>query len=300
MNWTDTLAEYKHHLRFIRRSRDKTVDSYLNDLALYSKWMSDHGIDDPLSVQIEQIDAFLEEFCEHHANASILRLHSTLRGFHAFLGESKDQYNDPTDRLASPKKQTKLPVFLSADDVSKLIVESDDPKEIFHTAIVDLLYATGLRVSEASDLTFTQLYLNEGFIRIVGKGNKERVVMIAPATLVNLKKYIDTVRPLWLKGKNQHVFITRRGKQVSRQYIYTVVKSRCRDAGIETSVSPHKLRHSFATELLAGGADLRVVQELLGHSDISTTQIYTHVESKRLHQAYDAFHPANKKQGESK
>lgn len=300
MNWTAALDDYVHFLRFTRRAGVKTVSSYQNDLKFYAHWMDSHGVLDPLLVKIEHIDAFMDEFSASHANASILRCHSSLRGFYAFLGENQDTFEDPTDRLASPKRNVKLPVFLSAEDVMKLIIESDDPVEIFHTALIDLLYATGLRVSEAAGLTFTQFYLNEGFIRILGKGNKERIVPIAPATLTNIKRYLDIVRPLWLSGKSNAVFIAQSGKQVSRQQIYLMVKSRCIQAGIEEHISPHKLRHSFATELLAGGADLRVVQELLGHSDISTTQIYTHVESKRLHRAYDDFHPGNKKKGDSK
>ncbi len=300
MNWTQALDDYIHYLRFTRRAGGKTVSSYLHDLKLFSSWMDTHGLADPLIVQIAQIDAFMEDFSASHANASILRCQSSLRGFYAFLGENRNDFKDPTDRMASPKRNLKLPVFLSADDAMKLIVESDDPVEIFHTAIIDLLYATGLRVSEAAGLTFTQIYLNEGFIRILGKGNKERIVPIAPATLKNVKRYLEFVRPTWLKGKSNFVFISQSSKQVSRQQIYLMVKSRCINAGIEDSISPHKLRHSFATELLAGGADLRVVQELLGHSSISTTQIYTHVESKRLHRAYDDFHPGNKKKGDSK
>jgi integrase/recombinase XerD len=295
MNWTQALDDYVHYLRFTRRAGGKTVSAYRNDLKYYASWMESHGVSDPLSINIEHIDGFMEEFSATHANASILRCHSSLRGFHAFLGETRNGFVDPTDRMASPKRNIKLPVFLSGEDAMKLLIESDDPLEIFRNALIDLLYATGLRVSEAAGLTFTQFYLSEGFIRILGKGNKERVVPVAPATLHNIKRYLDVVRPLWLKGKSNAVFIAPKGKQVSRQQIYGVVKSRCINAGIEDKISPHKLRHSFATELLAGGADLRVVQELLGHSDISTTQIYTHVESKRLHRAYDDFHPGNKK-----
>ena len=297
MEWKQTLAEYAHHVRFVRRLSEKTASSYLDDLDPYAAWMAENGISDPTLVKIEHIDAYLDLFARNHANSSILRLHSSLRGFHAYLSETVTKYADPTDRLVSPKKQMKLPVFLSGDDTQKLLIESEDPKEILHTALIDLLFATGLRVSEASELTFNQIYLNEGFIRIIGKGNKERIVPIAPATLVNLQKYLDKVRPLFCKSKSNRVFISPRGKHVSRQYVYAVVKSRCIQVGIEGKISPHKLRHSFATELLAGGADLRVVQELLGHADISTTQIYTHVESNRLHQAYDAFHPANRNKG---
>jgi integrase/recombinase XerD len=299
MNWIQALDDYVHFLRFTRRAGGKTVSSYQNDLKSFASWMENNGITDPLFVKIEQIDGFMEAFAADHANASILRCHSSLRGFYAFLGDNRAGFEDPTDRLASPKRNIKLPVFLSSDDVMKLIIDSDDPVEIFHTALIDLLYATGLRVSEAAGLTFNQIYLNEGFIRILGKGNKERIVPIAPATLANIKRYLDKVRPLWVKGKSKAVFISSSGRQVSRQQIYLMVKSRCILAGLEESISPHKLRHSFATELLAGGADLRVVQELLGHSDIATTQIYTHVESKRLHRAYDDFHPGNKKKGDS-
>lgn len=295
MNWTQALDDYVHHLRFIRRLGAKTISSYLDDLKAVSVYMETHDVSDPLTVKIEHIDGFMEEFSAIHANASILRCHSSLRGFYAFLGDNNPAFADPTDRMATPKRNVKLPVFLSGDEAMKLLIESDDPVEIFNNALIDLLYATGLRVSEAASLTFNQLYLHEGFIRILGKGNKERVVPIAPATLTNIKRYVEQVRPLWIKGKNNAVFIAPKGKQVSRQQIYLVVKSRCVQAGIEENISPHKLRHSFATELLAGGADLRVVQELLGHSDISTTQIYTHVESKRLHRAYDDFHPGNKK-----
>jgi integrase/recombinase XerD len=300
MNWTSALDDYVHYLRFTRRTGERTVSSYRHDLNHFASWMAEHGILDPLNVTIEQIDAFMEEYAADHANSSILRGHSSLRGFYAYIGENVGSFVNPTDRLASPKRNLKLPVFLSADNAMKLIVASDEPLEIYKTALIDLLYASGLRVSEAAGLTFTQFYRNEGFIRILGKGSKERIVPIAPATMKNIKRYLDLVRPLWVKGKSNAVFIAPSGKQVSRQQIFLVVKSRCAQAGITENISPHKLRHSFATELLAGGADLRVVQELLGHSDIATTQIYTHVESKRLHQAYDDFHPGNKLKGETK
>lgn len=300
MNWEEAIQEYSHHLKFVERHSDKTLSAYLSDLAHYRNHMNRIKEKSLVQVTQEDINDYLMDEGAEKSNATLLRKSSSIKSFHHYLNLYHSEISDPTISLMKIKKIDKLPSVLSQQEVEKLLYEEEGLLPKLHFAMIDILYSCGLRVSEVVDLTMNQIYLDQGFLRVIGKGNKERIVPMAPLTVKSLTDYISTARTTWLKNKTNSVFIKPSGSQVTRQYIYTVVKLRCQKANLKISVSPHKLRHSFATELLAGGADLRVVQELLGHSDISTTQIYTHVESKRLHNAYDAFHPGNKLKGDKK
>ncbi len=300
MNWEEAIQEYSHHLKFVERRADKTLNAYLSDLAHYRNHMNSSKNRSIMEVTQEDINEYLMDEGEAKSNATLLRKISSIKSFHHYLNLYHPDISDPTISLMKIKKIEQLPSVISQQDVEKLLYEEEGLLPKLHLAMIDILYSCGLRVSEVVDLTMNQIYLDQGFLRVIGKGNKERIVPMAPLTVISMTDYISTSRMTWLKNKTNFVFIKPNGSQVTRQYIYTVVKLRCQKANLKISVSPHKLRHSFATELLAGGADLRVVQELLGHSDISTTQIYTHVESKRLHNAYDSFHPGNKLKGDPK
>jgi integrase/recombinase XerD len=222
-----------------------------------------------------------------------LRQLSVLRGFHAFVADKDPLLTDPTDTLPGIRKIERLPQSIPTTEVDVLL-EGEQGHLDLDRPLIDLLYSCGLRVTELVTLQLNQVFLEEGFLRILGKGNKERIVPMADATRSSLRHYLVNVRPLWQKSRTANVFINAKGKPISRQYVYTMLVSKERQLGLKTHLTPHKLRHSFATVLLNGGADLRVVQELLGHSDIRTTQIYTHVEERRLRNAYDEHHPKGK------
>ncbi|PKM69437.1 MAG: hypothetical protein CVU94_03980 [Firmicutes bacterium HGW-Firmicutes-19] len=185
-----------------------------------------------------------------------------------------------------------LPKTLTRTDINRLLQSfPSTPLAEYQKTICEVLFATGLRVSELCQLQFQQVYTEEGILRIIGKGDKERIIPIGKSALQAYKNYVEHIRPHWLKKGSSAVFIGPNGKQLSRQYVWAMLKYKSKELGFEPNISPHTLRHSFASALLEGGADLRIIQELLGHSDISTTQIYTHIETSRLHKNYDEFHP---------
>lgn len=202
-------------------------------------------------------------------------------------------YNNVALGVTLPKKEKKLPIVLSVEEIDALMVaaDGDEPLEIRNRAMLELLYGSGLRISELLNLKLSDLHINMGFINILGKGNKERIVPIGAECAYHLKKYLDSSRPYLKKIPGEILFFNSRGSEISRVGFYKVLKKITFKAGIMKDVSPHTLRHSFASHLLDNGVDLRVVQELLGHEDISTTQIYTHISKNKLKQVYEDFHP---------
>ena len=200
--------------------------------------------------------------------------------------------------ISLPKKEKRLPTVLNIDEIDALMVaaDGDEPLEIRNKAMLELLYGSGLRISELLDLRLRDLHLNMGFLNITGKGNKERIVPIGAEGAYALKRYLDLSRPHLKKVPGDIVFVNSRGAEISRVGFYKVLKKLTIKAGITKDVSPHTLRHSFASHLLENGVDLRVVQELLGHEDISTTQIYTHISKKQLKKVYEEYHPRSKKE----
>ena len=227
---------------------------------------------------------------------SISRTISCLKSFYKFLIIEKIVKTNPTDGLYMPKVKKSLPNVLSVDDVTLLLdVKLDDDFSYRNKAMLELMYATGLRVSELVELKLSDLDFNDDIIRIMGKGSKERIIPIGDFAKDYLLKYINNHRGNMLKGINtDYVFLNNHGKKMTRQGFFKIIKKLAKDVGISTEISPHTLRHSFASHLLKYGADLRTIQELLGHSDISTTQIYTHVANEELRKNYDEYHPHGK------
>jgi len=293
MIWDTAIDQYIDHLTYIERKSKLTQQSYRNDLIQYQHYFEAKGIafDD---VDTKTLNEMIEVMAVEKSNASILRMISSIKGFHHYLIRIDEHRIDPTLNMISVKKQQKLPKSISFNEVNDLIGLDEGSHMGLDLALIDLLYSCGLRVSELISLRLNQVFLDDGYLRIIGKGNKERMVPMGKLTVSNLRNYISTARTMWLKSKTELVFINQKGKPVSRQYVYTMLVSKEKALGLEHHISPHKLRHGFATALLNGGADLRVVQELLGHADISTTQIYTHVEENRLRSAYDKIHPKRK------
>jgi len=291
------------HLWMENGLSENTLSAYRNDLANFSFWLRE-GQQSLLSVETETIQRFLaHNYQQQQKRRSVARLLSTLRRFYHFSYRENQISEDPTRLLESPKSEHSLPISLNEQQVEDLLAAPDisDSLGLRDRAMLEILYATGLRVSELINLQTSQVSLQQGVIRVIGKGDKERLVPVGEIALDWLVEYTQKARPELLskvsKNKTEarqcsEIFVTRRGSAMSRQAFWYMVKRYASIAGIPSEkLSPHTLRHAFATHLLNHGADLRVVQMLLGHSDISTTQIYTHVADQRLIDMYQSHHP---------
>ena len=275
-------------------SKNTTV-SYGRDLRQYAAFLKTRRIASPAAVTRKEImDFLLSERDRELSPVSVARELVAIRMFHQFLVNEGKLAEDVTASLEAPKLWKHLPEALSAAETETLIKAPDTrkPQGVRDQAVLEFMYATGARASEVSSIKMGAISLETGTVRIRGKGEKERMVPVGRAALKSIKRYTETARAKWLKGKSEDaLFVTRQGKKMSRITVWTILKRAAEDAGLHKKVYPHILRHSFATHLLEGGADLRVVQELLGHSDISTTQIYTHIEKARLKSIHTKFHP---------
>jgi len=296
MIWEDAVKSYQTHISYVDRKAKLTIESYLRDINRYYLYCESNKIDLD-QVTTNHINGYLQKLNDNHSNSTVLRTKTSIISFHKFLNQYYKLKDNPASNIQKIKKIHRYPKTINLNQINQILEINNTKHESFQVAMFDVLYSCGLRVSELVNLNLNQLFLEQGYIRVIGKGDKERVIPMADVTRKNLKKYIDNERYLWLKNKSNLVFIKPNGKPLTRQYVYMSLKQRCNELGLMIEISPHKLRHSFATALLNGGADLRIVQELLGHSDISTTQIYTHVEGKRMHDAYNRYHPMNKNKG---
>ena len=289
------VEQFQDHLRFERGLSDRTISAYRRDLERWLEVTLELGIDDPRAVTLESLRHWV--FSLHEAGlaaTSIRRAQSAVRVYFGFLIAEGVLDVDPTDHLDAPRVGRKLPDVLSTEGVERLLGAVDETSRMFwrDRAILELLYATGMRASELTDLRITALELDEGFATVFGKGAKERIVPIGDPARRAVERYLRDVRPLMDRGEGAgRVFLNARGRPLRRESVWSIVKKAARRAGITQRVSPHTLRHSFATHLLEGGADLVVVQELLGHADISTTQIYTHVDRAYLKDVHRRHHP---------
>lgn len=288
---------YLRHVTIERGLSDHTVAAYRRDLAGYAAWLAAHGVDDAESVTAEHVAAFAAERASDDpppAASSLARLQSSVRGLHRFLAREGIVSADPTGRLKPPKQPMKLPKALTIEQVERLLQApgADDPIGIRDRALLELLYATGARVSEAIGLDVDDATHGD-VIRLRGKGDKERIVPVGSYARDAIDAYLTRVRPaLAAKGRaSARLFLGARGAPMSRQTAWLVIRSAAEKAQLAEHVSPHTLRHSFATHLLQGGADVRVVQELLGHASVATTQIYTHVTADTLRDMYVTAHP---------
>jgi len=287
------LDDYIQHLRVERGLSEHTVDGYARDLVRFGSWLADQG------ASLEEVDE--ARVAGHLVTLSLAGLSartqaralSSIRGFFRFLVQERRRQRDPSELLEGPRLLRKLPGVLNRDEVLRLLNAPTGikPNRIRDRAMLHTMYAAGLRVSELVNLDLADLHLEEGFVSALGKGNKRRLVPIGDHARLALTEYLAKVRPRWAKPASRACFVTSRGKPMTRQSFWSLVKRYARVAGITKPISPHKLRHSFATHLLAGGADLRSVQTMLGHVDISTTQIYTHVSGDHLRKMHERYHP---------
>ncbi len=291
------FEQFQDYLTFERGLSDRTVSAYARDLARWAAFMESRGLADPGAVTPGDMRDWVFGLKEAGlAATSIRRAQSAVRTYYGFLLAEGVVQADPTERLESPRVGRRLPDFLTRDETDRLLdaPNPDDPLYWRERAILELLYATGMRVSELSELPLSSLDLDEGFLTVFGKGAKERLVPVGAPALRAVTRYLRDVRPGLDGGRGKargRVFLNRRGTPLSRVAVWGIVKEAARRAGIRRKVSPHTLRHTFATHLLEGGADLAAVQELLGHADISTTQIYTHVDREYLRDVHRRYHP---------
>jgi integrase/recombinase XerD len=289
------LHDFLVHLKTERSLAANTIESYRRDLEKYLRFLRGAGIDEPEKIGSEAVGAFAEEEGRTGLSARTLtRRRSALRMFHRFLVEEGIQRKDPTAVLLSPRLPLRLPHALPVREVEKLLegFPAAGPIGIRDRALLETLYATGMRVSELTAFPMRALARREGYARILGKGGRERVVPIGRRALAAIALYLEKARPALVRGrKTEELFVNQRGGPLSRMGVWKMLRKRGREAGVEGKLSPHTLRHSFATHLLEGGATLRDVQEMLGHSDVSTTQIYTAVDRTYLKEVHRTFHP---------
>jgi integrase/recombinase XerD len=286
------LPEYLAALVVERGLAANSAAAYRSDLRRFGEWLAARDLD-ALRVDRADLRRYVSDMRGRGLSArSTARALAALRGFYRFLLETGAIGHDPTLELETPKLLRGLPHFLSAEQVEALLAAPDvaTPLGLRDRAMLETLYATGVRVSELVGLTLDGLRLDPGFVRVWGKGSKERIVPLGSEARAWLARYLETVRPKLDRRLAEEVFLTARGRGMTRQAFWYVIKRHGRTAGI-AHLSPHVLRHSFATHLLEHGADLRAVQAMLGHADISTTEIYTHVTRERLRQMYDRAHP---------
>jgi integrase/recombinase XerD len=300
------VEDFLQFLRHERGQSDNTAKTYAALLGKFTAWAAENKITDWKSVDLRHLMAFLQHERERRLvgepETSAKRLSSesvyleiaALRAFYRFAENEKLLPQNVAENLSLPRRWKRLPKALSNDEIERLLAPEPQatPETICDQAILELAYASGLRLSELKNLRLEQLHLEAGFINVIGKGNKERVVPAGKKAVEALNRYITDARPKLVTPKSPaNVFLTRRGTPFAAVTLWLRIKKRVQRAGISRNITPHMLRHSFATHLLEHGADLRVIQELLGHANISTTEIYTHVTGNRLREIHRQFHP---------
>lgn len=297
-DWPGILSDYRSWLRIERSLSPNTVSSYLNDIAKLRKMYPER---DPGELDGEDLSAFISSEVEHGiSKRSQSRTVSSLKSFYGFLEiegrlSGKDGRN-PADTIDSPKISRHIPTVLSVDEVDRILssVDLSVPEGHRNRAILEVLYSCGLRVSELVSLRISDLFPEDSFIRVIGKGDKQRLVPIGEPAIRAVQLYLSQTRRAFAtntKKDEDILFLNRRGGKMSRQMVFLIIKRQCEIAGITKEISPHTFRHSFATHLVENGADLRAVQQMLGHESILTTEIYTHIDSRKWQQGILAHHP---------
>lgn len=297
LNWDLHIKHFVHYLKLERSLSENSLEAYERDVSKLKQFMEmTHPSVSPMSVTPKQLQGFLQYINELGMSAySQARILSGIKGFFKYLMFEELIEKDPTELIEGPKIGRKLPDTLSYQEIEKLLeaIDLSKPEGGRNRAMLEVLYSSGLRVTELVELKLNNVYFDVGFLRVIGKGNKERLVPIGRDALKYLKIYIDEIRvhiPVH-KSSVADVFLSKRGKRLSRITVFTVIKELAKKIGLKKTISPHTFRHSFATHLIEGGADLRAVQEMLGHESITTTEIYTHLDRDYLRQVITEFHP---------
>lgn len=295
----ESVQEFLDYLRSEKHVAANTVSSYTFDLRTYTEFLALRDILSPQRVTPTDIKAFLAELTRlGYATTSIGRQLAALRMFHRYLAGEKYCATDPAENISLPRQSQKLPHVLDIPEIELMLEQPQVTTTLGlrDRALLEFLYATGARVSEATALRLDDLFLKQNFVRLFGKGSKERLVPIGEIAITWLHQYFEESRPELERNRNkqEHVFLNNRGGKISRMGVWVILRRHVEAAGITKQASPHTLRHSFATHMLEGGADLRAVQEMLGHSKLGTTQIYTHLDRAYLKEVHRQFHPREK------
>ena len=297
LNWELHVRHFKNYLKLERSLSENTIEAYGHDVLKLSQFLEMTGKKvSPITLKSQHLQDFIEYLNDLGASPfSQARILSGIKAFYKYLMFEESIAKDPTILLEGPKLGRKLPDTLDFHEIEKLLdnINLSKPEGARNRAMIEVLYSSGLRVSELINLKITNIYFDIGFLRVTGKGNKERLVPIGREALKFLRIYIEEIRvhvPVQ-KGYEAFAFLNRRGKNLTRVMVFTIIKNLAASIGLKKSISPHTFRHSFATHLLEGGADLRAVQEMLGHESITTTEIYTHLDRDYLKQVIKEFHP---------
>ncbi len=294
MNFEKNFNEYIIYCTLNENKSAKTVKGYSNDLKTYFKYLEELNIHNIKDISNEHIIEYIVSLRNNYKATSIRRVSSAIRSFHRFC-HLKYDYMDVSSHIDLPRKNKSLPLYCTEEEVDLILSYfSNKDEDCLYHAIFELIYGCGLRISECLSLTTSTINLEESFVRILGKGNKERIVPIPSKSLAVIKKYILEVRKNFNIKNNNVIFLNKKGNPMRCESVESMLRYVCKEVGIKKRITPHKLRHSFATHLLDNGTDLRVIQELLGHSNINTTEIYTHVQTKRLKEGYINAHPLAK------
>jgi integrase/recombinase XerD len=296
MKWDRALRDYKDYLRIERGLSENSIANYALDIKKLIKWLDENEmIVSPISITESTIQQFIYSIAKTVNPRSQSRVISGLRGFFNYLIFEEYRKSNPLELIESPKLGRKLPDTLSISEIDELIASIDlsSPQGERNRAILETLYGCGLRVSELIHLQVSDLFFDEGFIKVTGKGDKQRFVPIGATTIKYIEIYRNHVRihQEIVASAKDTLFLNRRGKPLTRAMIFTIVKQLAEKAGIQKNISPHTFRHSFATHLLENGADLRAIQQMLGHESITTTEIYTHIDTSHLTEIINRFHP---------
>lgn len=293
--WESAIKGFKAFLRLEKSNAVNTLEAYIHDV----NWLKDYALEQQLSLEsisLQDLKDFIhQKLSKELAISSQARIISGIKAFFNYLYLEEMIAENPTELLKAPKKDKYLPDVLSVTEVEAMLTRLDmsKPEATRNRAILETLYSTGVRVSELVNLSIVNMFLDVGYIKVIGKGNKERLVPIGDEAIHHIQLYKNHVRNTMKvqKGSEEILFLNRRGAQLSRVMVFNIVKSAAVTAGIEKNISPHTLRHSFATHLVEGGANLRAVQEMLGHENITTTELYTHLDQRFLRETLEKYHP---------
>ena len=290
------IKEYLAYIKLEKNLSKNTVSSYKNDITAFISYLKNKDKHDPSIISSNDIAGFFKTLNELGlSGSSSARYFSSLKGFFLYLLKNKYILKNPIEKITAPKIAKRLPGVLDVNEIDKILLAPDvnDKLGLRDKAILELFYACGTRVSELIDLKVNDLFLDDEIIRVFGKGSKERLIPIGSSAIKWVGEYLKKSRPLLMKKSKSenNLFLNSRGSKFSRMGVWKIIDRYVKEAGIEKEVHPHTFRHSFATHLLEGGADLRAVQEMLGHADISTTQIYTHVDRDYIKQVHKQYHP---------
>ena len=299
MTWSEAIENYANYLRFEKNASENTIEAYVSDLQKLQDFAEQNLMNiTPITISYEHLQEFLYQISKiNYSERTQARWISSIKGFFSFLLEDELREDNPSALLETPKLGLYLPDTLSLEEIEKLISATEENTDLAkrNRCMIEVLYGCGLRVSELTELQISNINFKENYLKIQGKGDKVRFVPLADYTADFIKNYINDIRSKQkINPKHSDIlFLNSRGAQISRQMVFLIIKDIVKKAGIQKNISPHTFRHSFATHLLQNGADLRFIQEMLGHSSITTTEIYTHLNTEELHETILKYHPRN-------